>query len=201
MHLSQEEFVVNRLSPIQSRLFSVVRQAFDAYFQKYKETLKDHPPGTQAHLINLELARETEEYFRSLNEPGIYITTKYRRLFVNYKNTAVFCVKKFGKGLRVASNTTKQSESFDNQVALEGMPEGAPNLYLGYKLGATRFDLESVWIVCPSGKSSPHYWAWNISHDNPNYVPIELPLEVQNPDTGRRIRIKGGKNQNQQENQ
>jgi len=65
--------------------------------------------------------------------------------------------KKLDEGFSARNIPTQQALNFVRQGALPGIGEGV-NLNAGYRLDAFATKLEGIYLTCPRGKKSNHWW-------------------------------------------
>jgi len=190
MKLPDPEKVMQDLEEFLPAFSDALNFAFRKYFQEYPASVRaDHDTTTQANCIydhilaRIQSLLDGRKGVRFIVAQGLtllVIRTRYAIKFKKLSETGV------------SSNVrTEQSDAFDQQNELEGMPARAIHLKVGYVPDPSSTLIERLLVVCPNGQGVA--WAqqfglgeaadrWvDVTKQRPLFQPSEPRIRAKTP--------------------
>jgi hypothetical protein len=190
MQIPDPEKVMRDLEELLPAFSNALNFAFARYFQEYPASVRaDHDTTTQANCIydhilaRVQALLEGRKGVRFILAQGLtvlVIRTRYAIKFKKLQETGV------------SSNVrTEQSNAFDQQGELAGMPPRAIHLKVGYVPDSSNTLIERMLVVCPNGQSvawaqqfglgeAADQWA-EVTKQRPLFQPSEPRIRTKTP--------------------
>ncbi len=190
MQIPHPERVMQDLEEFLPAFTDALNYAFKKYFQEYPANVRaDHDTTTQANCIYDHLlariqslldGRKGVRFIVAHGLTVLVIRTRYAIKFKKLTETGV------------SSNVrTEQSDAFDQQEELEGMPPRAIHLKVGYVSDSSNTLIERLLVVCPNGQTvawaqqfglgeAADQWA-DVTKQQPLFQPSAPRIRVKKP--------------------